>query len=115
MLHVRRTHVRKLGLVLLTLRGLTAQTPSSPCDVNTDGSVNIVDVQRVVNQSLGNSACTADLNKDGTCNVADVQLVITSALGGVCNASNVAVAVSVKPGAIALGPSAPQQFAATVT
>ena len=58
--------------------------PGSACDVNADGTTNIVDVQQCVNQSLGVAACTADINKDGICNVVDVQRVVNAALGGQC-------------------------------
>jgi len=58
--------------------------PSSACDLNADGATNVVDVQLMVNQALGVSACTADINKDGVCNVVDVQRVVNAALGGQC-------------------------------
>jgi hypothetical protein len=54
------------------------------CDINGDGSTNVVDVQREVNQVLGLAACTADINSDDICNVVDVQLVVVAALGGPC-------------------------------
>jgi hypothetical protein len=58
----------------------------SPCDVNGDGSTNVVDVQQNVNTALGITACTStyDMNKDGLCNVIDVQRVTNAALGGQC-------------------------------
>ncbi len=60
--------------------------PSSACDVNGDGSVNVLDVQFSVNTALGMSSCTPafDLNGDGRCDLVDVQRVITASLGGVC-------------------------------
>ncbi|MCX6629611.1 MAG: choice-of-anchor D domain-containing protein, partial [Candidatus Solibacter sp.] len=67
----------------------TAVIPSSPpppsaCDLNSDGSVSIVDVQRATSQALGVAPCTADLNRSGFCDVGDVQRVINAALGGAC-------------------------------
>jgi len=56
----------------------------SACDVNGDGSTNVVDVQLQVNQALGIVACTSDINRDGACNVIDVQRVVNAALGGAC-------------------------------
>ena len=56
----------------------------SACDVNGDGSTNVVDVQLEVNQALAMTSCTADINKDGMCNVIDVQRVVNAALGGAC-------------------------------
>ena len=56
----------------------------SACDVNRDGSTNVVDVQLQVNQALGAAACTSDLNGDGACNVIDVQRIVNTSLGGQC-------------------------------
>lgn len=75
----------RLGMALLLLQPLAAQI--TPCDVNHDGVVNIVDVQNAVNQALGLSACTVDLDGDGKCAVADLQRVIVAALGGACSSS----------------------------
>ena len=60
------------------------QTLPSPCDLNHDGLVNVVDVQMAASQALGLSICTADLDHDGTCSVADVQRIIAAALGMGC-------------------------------
>jgi len=59
---------------------------TSPCDVNGDGSTNILDVQADVNAALGTIACAPnyDLNKDNQCNIIDVQRVVNAALGGAC-------------------------------
>ena len=55
------------------------------CDLNSDGSVNVKDVQLCVNQALGAASCTTgDVNGDGSCNVLDVQKVVNGALGGTC-------------------------------
>ena len=69
----------------------TNTTPPPPpptgtsCDLNGDGSVNVLDVQRCVNQALGVASCTnGDVNSDGSCNVLDVQKVVNGALGGTC-------------------------------
>jgi hypothetical protein len=63
-------------------------TASSRCDVNADNTVNILDVQQVVNQVLGLVACsTGDIDRNGLCNVTDVQLVINAVLTGMCQAS----------------------------
>jgi hypothetical protein len=61
----------------------TASTVSA-CDVNSDNSTNVSDVQLCVNQAIGAANCTADINKDGACNVIDVQRVVNAALGGQC-------------------------------
>ena len=61
-------------------------TPSTPCDLTYDGSVNVVDVQHIVLVVLGlqQSAGTEDLNGDTLINVVDVQRLVNAALGGAC-------------------------------
>ena len=54
------------------------------CDINGNGSVNVADVQLVINEVLGVSPAVHDLNHDGHVNVADVQIVINAALGLGC-------------------------------
>jgi hypothetical protein len=56
----------------------------SPCDLNTDGLVNVLDVQLMVSQALGTTACTNRLDGGATCDVIDVQRVVNAALGGAC-------------------------------
>jgi hypothetical protein len=55
-------------------------TPFSPCDVNQNGSTNVLDVQQMINQALGGMAATNDLDGDQVVNVVDVQLVINAVL-----------------------------------
>jgi hypothetical protein len=57
---------------------------SSPCDLNNDGVVNVLDVQLMVSQALGTAACTNKLDGGASCDVIDVQRVVNAALGGVC-------------------------------
>lgn len=57
---------------------------TSSCDVNNNGSTDVVDVQLEVLQALQINSCSADLNLDGRCDVIDVQRVVISALGGSC-------------------------------
>jgi hypothetical protein len=54
------------------------------CDINGDGTVNVSDVQLVINEALGVSPAVHDLNHDGVVNVADVQKEINAALGLGC-------------------------------
>jgi hypothetical protein len=58
----------------------------SPCDINQDGTENVVDVQAIVNEALGITPAVHDLNGDGMVNVAEVQMVVDAALGLGCNA-----------------------------
>jgi hypothetical protein len=59
----------------------------SSCDINGDGSTNVSDIQRVINEALGVALAVHDLNGDGVVNVVDVQKVITAALTLSCPAS----------------------------
>jgi hypothetical protein len=63
---------------------VSTMTASSACDVNSDGSTNVADVQLEVNMAIGVAPCTVDINKDGVCNIIDVQRVVNAALGGAC-------------------------------
>jgi hypothetical protein len=73
-------------IVLLPLSLLYSAT--SPCDLNTDGQVNVVDVQQATNQALGIAPCDGgDLDLNGQCDVVDVQRFINSAMGQECNAA----------------------------
>lgn len=56
----------------------------SPCDLNTDGVVNVLDVQLMVSQAIGTTSCTNRLDGAATCDVIDVQRVVNAALGGAC-------------------------------
>jgi RHS repeat-associated protein len=67
-------------LVFGSALAVFGQGPFSKCDLNQDGSTNVADVQRIINQALGVSAAANDLNGDGVINVVDVQIVINAAL-----------------------------------
>jgi hypothetical protein len=54
------------------------------CDLSQDGLVNLIDVQLVINMSLGLVPCTADINGPGMCNIVTVQRVINAGLGQPC-------------------------------
>ena len=76
--------VNRAGNNAFTLT-LTGPSSSPSCDINTDSLVNVVDVQGMINQALGVTACTTGaLQKVGQCSVVDVQRVIVAALGGTC-------------------------------
>jgi hypothetical protein len=78
---VRRTSLADLGA--LAYAGLPALT----CDLNGDGVVNSLDVQIAIAQVLGASPCTnAALAQPGVCNIVDVQRVINASLGEACRA-----------------------------
>ena len=54
------------------------------CDVNGDGTINVSDVQLIVNQALGIVSNRCDINADGQTNVLDVQMVVNATLGLGC-------------------------------
>ena len=56
----------------------------SACDLNRDGTVNVVDVQMATNMLLGQITCTANVAGAGVCNIVVVQRVTNAALGGAC-------------------------------
>lgn len=68
----------------------TAPPPTSAnaCDVNKDGVVNDTDVSLETSAVLGASACQADLDGNGTCNIIDLQRVINASLGQACRTGN---------------------------
>ena len=55
----------------------------SRCDLTADGSVNVLDIQLLINTILGipGSIGSADINDDGSTNVLDLQLLINVILG----------------------------------
>jgi hypothetical protein len=76
----------KGGLVGILLAACLATfVYAAGCDLNSDSSTNVSDVQLCVNQAIGVIACTSgDIDGNGACNVVDVQRVVNAALGGQC-------------------------------
>lgn len=75
---------RLLWIATAITVGSHAGTPFSNCDVLHNGTTNAADVQRIVNEALGSQAPANDLNSDGVVNVVDVQIDIAAALGQPC-------------------------------
>ena len=73
---------------LLAIIPCAGWSQANPCDLNNDGTVNVVDVQLSINMALGLAPCTANVSGAGVCNVVVVQRVINSALGGTCETSS---------------------------
>ena len=76
---------------ILTLGGksfLITQAGSGPasCYTTGDGSLNVVNAQLVINESLGVILPIHDLNQDGVVNVVDVQKMINAVVGLACPA-----------------------------
>ena len=57
--------------------------PGKPGDINGDGTVDISDVNAVINIMLGKASYVAagDINADGTIDISDVNAVINLMLG----------------------------------
>jgi hypothetical protein len=54
------------------------------CAVTGDAGASITDVQATIDQALGLAAPLDDMNRDGAVNVLDVQKVLAAAMGGSC-------------------------------
>jgi uncharacterized repeat protein (TIGR01451 family) len=54
------------------------------CDLNGDSSINVIDIQNIINQALDLTLPVNDLNHDGLVNIADVQKEINAVLGMGC-------------------------------
>ena len=76
-----RSLVFQFGLLTAVAGLVSAQ---SPCDLNKNGTVDIVDVQLGTNMYLGLATCTANIAGAGVCSNLVVQQVINAALGGTC-------------------------------
>jgi hypothetical protein len=63
------------------------QAAFNPCDIQRNGSINVADVQLIINQALGVSPPVNDLNGNGVVNVVDVQIEISAVLGLGCAAN----------------------------
>jgi len=66
---------------------ISRQLVPSTCDINSDGTTNVADVQFIINEALGVNSALNDLNADGVVNVVDIQLVINAVLGLGCTAT----------------------------
>ncbi len=70
----------------LQLLGKVTVSPGSPCDTTLDGSTNLADVTAILGEALGKTAVSHDLNSDGFVNVVDTQKVVNAAMGLGCPA-----------------------------
>jgi len=83
----------------------------SACDLNQDGTVNILDVQVGTDMALGNTPCAAQY---GPCNTALAQAVLTNAMGGACALPELGAAPSsISFGNITVGNSSTQTITLT--
>lgn len=62
----------------------TLDAQSSPCDIDGNGNVDVVDLQIVINSILGADCQKCDINQSGSVDVIDLQLLINTILGEPC-------------------------------
>jgi probable HAF family extracellular repeat protein len=74
---------RSATLTVGTVSVPVVQSPP-PCYLRQTGSIDVVDVQSIINEALGAASAANDLNGDGLINVADVQIEINAALSLGC-------------------------------
>jgi hypothetical protein len=72
------------GTTAVSFQVSTSAAALNACDLNSDGTVNIVDGQLAVNMYLGLTPCTANVVGLGICTTDVVNRVIAAALGGTC-------------------------------
>lgn len=85
----------------------------SACDLNQDGTVNIVDIELATDMGLSTTNCTAPY---GQCNDAFAEVVLASAMGGACSLPVLGVAPpTVTFGNVTLGTNATQTITLTGT
>ena len=65
-------------------RPRSANEPRSPCDLNRDGVIDVLDVQQSISQTKQPVTCTGKLSDAADCKGATTQQVIQAALGGGC-------------------------------
>ncbi len=73
---------KKILIAAILLAAPANAQALNACDLNSDGQVNILDVQMAMNMANG-ALCTAQI-VGNNCNVIMVQRVINAALGGPC-------------------------------
>jgi hypothetical protein len=65
-----------------TLKLLSGGAVGASCDITGDGSMNVLDLQLLVNAVMGGMACPGcDINRDSTVNVLDLQALVNVILG----------------------------------
>ncbi len=72
-----------VGLILFGPSVARAQAGNA-CDLNQDGTVDLVDVQLAISMALGTAPCNANVAGSGVCNVVVVQRVTNAVLGMGC-------------------------------
>jgi len=79
---------------------VVAGSGATSCDVNADGSTDVVDVQLITNMELGVASCTANIGGSLACSDPARQTVIKAALGAGCKFVSLQWAASSAPGVV---------------
>jgi len=82
---MRKASLRVLTVGSVLCFSVAASAQTSSCDVNGDGTVNVVDVQLITDMDLGLAPCTANIAGPAVCTPQVVQTVINAALGQACS------------------------------
>lgn len=69
----------------LTLLMETSAAQTASCDLNGDGSVNVLDVQLLINMEIGAATCSANIGGVLQCSDPARQVVLKAALGNGCH------------------------------
>jgi hypothetical protein len=70
-----------VGVLILTATTMSGQ---SACDLDGNGTTNVVDVNRAVGMVIGSIPCTANVEGPLTCTIVTVQRVVNVVLGQPC-------------------------------
>ena len=81
---LRTLLIPALGALLFAPASVEAQTAVGQCDLNGDGAVNVVDVQRAADMSIGQLSCSANIEGYNVCNSDVVTRIVNAALGSAC-------------------------------
>ncbi|MBZ5635741.1 MAG: putative Ig domain-containing protein, partial [Acidobacteriia bacterium] len=111
----RWTKSRAALLTALLSLSFSAWGQISPCDLNGDGVINVLDVTRAVNMVLGIAPCTANIEGPNTCTVVTVQRVVNTALGQACVVYNLPSITSALSASGTVGTAFSYQITATNT
>jgi hypothetical protein len=98
------------GMYASSTASFKAAGTLSACDLNQDGTVDIVDVQWATDMALGNLACAAP---GGFCNLAFAQAVLTNAMGGACTLPALLMPSAVNFGNVSVGSNSTQTVTLT--
>ena len=83
---IQATQAGNANYAAATPASQSFQVTISLCDLKQNGSLNMADVQLIINEALGVMKPVNDLSRHGVVNVSDVQIEINAAMGLGCTA-----------------------------